>query len=74
MENFDQSHHLHGESESDGAEHRNRPYWKHAHKDWRVWVGVVFVFVAIFIYVMSGDFGSLYHSRPQSAPSGAMGK
>lgn len=72
MENFDQSHHLHGESKSDGAQHGNGPYWKRAHRDWRVWVGVLFVFVAIFIYVMSGDFGSLYRSQPQT-PS-AVGK
>ncbi len=65
MENFDQSHHIHGESKSDGGQH-NGPYWTRAHKDWRVWVGVLFVSVAIFIYVMSGDFGSLYHSQPQT--------
>jgi hypothetical protein len=74
MGNFDQDHHLHGESKSDGGEHRHGPYWKYAHKDWRVWVGVVLVFAAIVIYVMSEDFGSLSGNRPVQVQSGAAGK
>ncbi len=32
-----------------------RPYWKRAHHDWRFWVGMVFMFAAIAIYVLSDD-------------------
>ena len=74
MENFDQDHHLRGESKSDGAEHRQGPYWKYAHKDWRVWFGVVLVFAAIVIYVLSEDFGSLSRNRPQTSSLGTAGK
>lgn len=31
------------------------PYWKRMHHDWRFWVGMVLIFVALFIYVMSED-------------------
>ncbi len=31
------------------------PYWKRVHKDWRFWVGVVILTVAITIYVMTFD-------------------
>jgi hypothetical protein len=31
------------------------PYWRRAHRDWRFWVGVVFLSVAIFIYVSTID-------------------
>jgi hypothetical protein len=31
------------------------PYWRRAHRDWRFWVGVVFLSIAILIYVMSDD-------------------
>jgi len=31
------------------------PYWKRMHQDWRFWVGMVLVFAAIPIYIMSVD-------------------
>ena len=41
--------------ERDRVHHDRRPYWKRAHHDWRVWVGLFFMFAAITIYVMSDD-------------------
>jgi hypothetical protein len=38
-----------------------RPYWKRAHHDWRVWVGLFFMFAAITIYVLSDDLAFLPH-------------
>ena len=38
-----------------------RPYWKRAHHDWRLWVGLVFMFAAITIYVLSDDLAFLPH-------------
>jgi hypothetical protein len=32
-----------------------RPYWKGAHRDWRVWVALFFCLAAITIYVLSDD-------------------
>jgi hypothetical protein len=37
---------------SDPSHHTQHPYWKRAHRDWRFWLGVVCMFVAIFLYVM----------------------
>ena len=34
----------------------HRPYWRRAHHDWRFWVGVVLMMVAIVYYIMSDDF------------------
>jgi hypothetical protein len=34
---------------------RTTPYWKRAHRDWRVWVGVVLMVAAMVIYSVSGD-------------------
>jgi hypothetical protein len=44
------------------------------HCDWRIWVGVVLMLVAIGIYVMSEDFAWLPHSQLQQPPSGAVGR
>jgi hypothetical protein len=38
---------------------RRQPYWQRAHKDWKFWVGVVFLFAAIFIYVGTLDLSSV---------------
>jgi hypothetical protein len=42
--------------------HRDQlPYWKRAHRDWRVWVALVFMLVAMAIYVLSDDLAFLPH-------------
>jgi hypothetical protein len=43
------------------APHDQRPYWKRAHHDWKVWVGLVFMFAAITIYVLSDNLAFLPH-------------
>ena len=53
----------------DQVHHDHRPYWKSAHHDWRVWVGLFFMLTAITIYVMSDDLSFLPHVR-RSAASG----
>jgi hypothetical protein len=30
----------------------DRPYWKRAHRDWRFWIGIFFMFAAILIFAM----------------------
>ena len=30
-------------------------YWRRAHRDWKFWVGVVFMLLAMFVYVESFD-------------------
>jgi len=32
------------------------PYWKRMHQDWRFWIGIVLIMVALSIYIMSEDF------------------
>jgi len=44
------------------VKHEQRPYWKRAHRDWRVWVGLVFMFAAITIYVLSDNLAFLPHA------------
>ena len=46
--------------ESEGAKPRDhvRPrhhFWKHAHRDWRVWVMVLLMVAMILVYVMSDN-------------------
>jgi len=59
-----------GESSNDSRRHRmpaeqgplhraahehTVPYWQRAHRDWRFWVAVVFIFAALFVFIMSDN-------------------
>jgi hypothetical protein len=69
------SHHQHGVPESDNVHHGfHRPYWKHAHHDWRLVVAVLLMLVAVIVYVMSDDLAWRPRSQPQQPLSGAVRK
>jgi hypothetical protein len=74
MNDNPQGHHLKGDSGNDGLHNDHRPYWKHAHQDWRVWVAVFMMIAGMAIYVMSDDFAFLPRSRTQQPVTGALGK
>jgi hypothetical protein len=65
----------HGHS-PDNAHHSHRPYWKRAHRDWRIWCFVILMLVAMFVYLATGDLRwrvgtQLQQPRqPISAPAG----
>jgi hypothetical protein len=44
------------------------PYWKRAHHDWRFWVGLICMFAAIAVYVITDDLALIPIRRPP--PSG----
>ena len=47
---------------------RRRPYWQRAHRDWRFWVGVVCIFVALAIYISTVDLSLVPSKHPHSVP------
>ena len=70
MSEMPHSHHQHGDPNG-GIVHR--PYWTRAHRDWRVWVGVVLMLAAMIIYLMTNDLAWGPHRQPRqpiSSPSG----
>jgi hypothetical protein len=44
------------------AHQDQRPYWKRAHLDWRIWVALSFMLAAITIYILSDDLALLPHA------------
>ncbi|MEO8049505.1 MAG: hypothetical protein ABI833_03745 [Acidobacteriota bacterium] len=57
-------HHNHGNEGSEGVRVHHEtlpPYWKRAHHDWRFWIGLVLMLVAISIYVLSENLAFLPH-------------
>lgn len=69
------SKHVHQRQTAIDGEHIPRdttPYWKHAHRDWRLWVGLIFMFAAITIYVMTVDLSLVPgNHRRQPVPNAA---
>jgi len=53
--------------------HAHIPYWKRAHTDWRFWIGVMFMFLAMIVYVMSMDLAWRPGGQRQPAMSDAVG-
>jgi hypothetical protein len=54
-----------------GAElhHGHRPYWKRAHRDWRIWFCVIVMLfamlVSMLVYVATGGLRWPFHAQPQ---------
>lgn len=66
------SHHLYGESDNTTAQQAHSPFWKRAHRDWRVWVAVLLMIAGMVVYVMSEDL--TFRPRGPSQKSSAIGK
>jgi hypothetical protein len=73
MPETEQSHHQHGDPNG-GNIQSHRPYWTRAHRDWRVWVGVVLMLAAMIIYLTTNDLAWGPHIPSQQPPSAAPGK
>jgi hypothetical protein len=46
------------------------PYWKRAHRDWRMWTAVIFVAVALAIYIGTVDLALVPRGNPGSVTVG----
>ena len=75
MNKMKHSRHEHEGPDSDSVNHGfHRPYWKHAHHDWRLVVAVSLMLIALAIYVMSDDLAWRPRGQPQQPLSGVVGK
>jgi len=64
--------HKHYHQNREGVQEDQGPYWKRAHRDWRVWAAVVLMFAAILIYVVSDDFALQPTGQPRHLRSGVI--
>ena len=64
--------------ESEGAKprdhvHPRHHFWKHAHRDWRVWVAVMLMLALIMVYVVTNDLSLRPGKRPSQPTPAANG-
>ena len=60
-----QTHHSQEVPDNDTIQISNRPYWKRMHHDWRFWIALLLMIVAMIIYVVSEDFAWLPRNQLQ---------
>jgi len=56
MQNVKHRHHAVSESVS------AVPYWKRAHRDWRFWIALVLMLLAMAVYVLSDNLAFVPHN------------
>jgi len=62
-------HQLNGNTNSESVAHGHHPYWRRAHRDWRIWFGVVLMLVAMMNYLMTDDLAWQPRIQPQRSSS-----
>jgi hypothetical protein len=70
VDKMKQGHRAHTDPDSENHGF-HRPYWKHAHHDWRLWIVVGLMIVAMLSYVMSDDLAWRPHRQLYQPASGA---
>jgi len=73
MSEMKRSEHQHGDPNGRSIPH-GRPYWTRAHRDWRVWTGVVLMLAAMAVYLMTNDLAWGLHLQSQQPLLGTTGK
>ena len=74
MNELKHSQHPHGDPNGGPISQSSRPYWTRAHRDWRIWVGVVLMLTAMIIYLMTNDLAWGPHIQSQQPLLDATGK
>jgi hypothetical protein len=64
--------HPHGDPNGGSNHPDGRPYWKRAHRDWRVWIAAGCILVAMIIYIMTNDLRGWPNGRTERPPPGTI--
>jgi len=52
--------------------HSTKPYWQRAHRDWKLWVGVIAMLAAMYVYITTNNLAGWHGERvaqPAAAPA-----
>jgi hypothetical protein len=65
------SEHSHSNGESHHRHHGETSYWRNAHHDWRFWLGLIAILVAIGIYVGTNDLSMVPSGHQKQMRAGS---
>ena len=67
MNELKHDHKSHGDPNGGPIHHGHPPYWRRAHRDWRIWFCVSVMLAAMVVYLMTGDLRWRIHRQPQQS-------
>lgn len=62
MNHTRQDHDIHRTPDHNNVIPKQFPYWKRAHHDWRFWIMLLLMLIAMLFYVLSDNFALLHSS------------
>jgi hypothetical protein len=62
------AHKSHGDPNGGPINHGHPPYWRRAHRDWRIWFCVIVMLAAMAVYLMTGDLRWRLNGQPRQSP------
>ncbi len=55
MNELKHDHKSHGDPNGGPINQGHPPYWRRAHRDWRIWFCVIVMLSAMLVYLVTGD-------------------
>jgi hypothetical protein len=68
MNELQNNHPSHGDPKGGPIHHGQPPYWRRAHRDWRVWFCVIVMLFAMVVYVATGGLRWRISGQPNQSP------
>ena len=65
MDEIKREYNSHGDPNGGPIHQGHPPYWRRAHRDWRMWIIVILMLAAMMVYLMTGDLRWPVHSPAQ---------
>jgi len=69
MDETKQEHKSNGDPNGGPIHQGHPPYWRRAHRDWRIWFMVILMLGAMAIYLMTGGLRGSVNVQPQQTIS-----
>jgi len=67
MDEIKHEHKSHGDPHGGPIHQGHPPYWRRAHRDWRIWFCVIVMLFAMAVYLMTGGFRWRINGQPQQS-------
>ena len=65
MNELHNDHKPHGDPKGGPIHQGHPPYWRNAHRDWRIWCCVILMLTAMVVYLITGDLRWPFHGQSQ---------
>ena len=74
MKEIKEHHKSHGDPKGGPINQGHPPYWRCAHRDWRLWFCVILMLAAMLVYLATGDLRWPFHGHSQAMVPAAVGQ